>query len=154
MLKPDTLDRNLESEVLDYFLGEDLELPMLTEFHINHDLVDEHYSHVPDDVKSSLHQYFDDKDVLVGVLEGDDAVSRTREIIGDDFRPEENPFGSIRGDAHNPDSPLYSEEPNYNSELADEIGVPLYNFIHASGDFEEAQEEIERFLGPPVLEYL
>ncbi|MFB6145475.1 MAG: nucleoside-diphosphate kinase [Candidatus Nanohaloarchaea archaeon] len=154
MLKPDTLHRGLESEVFEYFLGEGLRMPLMTESHLTHGLVAEHYSHVPDDVQDALHEYFDDEDVVVGVLEGEDAVSRTRQIVGDDFRPEKNSTGTIRGDAHNPESPLYSEEPNYDSEIADDRGIPLYNFIHASGDFEEAQEEIRRFLGPQALNYL
>lgn len=154
MLKPDTIQRNLVDEVLEYFVEEGFDMPMLTGLEVEPELVEEHYSHVPDEVREELHEYFDNEYVVVGVLEGEDAVDRTREIVGDDFRPEHNSFGTIRGDVHNPESDLYSENASYHSEKAEDEDVPLYNLIHASAEQEEALEEIERFLGSRALEYL
>ncbi|MBC5792601.1 MAG: hypothetical protein H8Z69_01035 [Nanohaloarchaea archaeon] len=157
MMKPDALERGLTDEVLSYFSDSGLQPTMLEQKNVSSELVDEHYGHVPGDVLDELHDYFDDEDVMVGIMYGEDAVKRTREIVGDEFRPEENEPGTIRGDAaNNPESPLYDEDllPHYDSRIADTWEIPLFNIVHASTSQEEAHEEAVRFYGEEIEKHL
>lgn len=149
MIKPDTVQRGLEKEVLKYIDHANLEVRASQTRKITSELVEEHYSHVPDEVREDLHQYFDDEEVVVAILDGNNPNKRTREIVGDDFRPEENSMLTIRGSAVNdPTSNFYDKEliPNYDSRIAESWDLPLYNLVHASESYEDAKEEANRFM--------
>lgn len=82
-------------------------------------------------VKGWLVEYLSMGPVLAMVWEGPEAVKIGRKLVG-----ETNPVnalpGTIRGD--------FSWD---NADLANEQQRPFYNLIHASGDPEEAKEEID-----------
>lgn len=69
--------------------------------------------------------------VVAMVWEGPNAVKVVRKIVGDTVPANAAP-GTIRGD-FSWDSP----------ELANEMGRPFYNLVHASGSISEAKDEIK-----------
>lgn len=69
--------------------------------------------------------------VVAMVWEGPNCVKVIRKLVGDTVPANAAP-GTIRGD-FSWDSP----------ELANDLGRPFYNLVHASGEPEEAVEEIE-----------
>lgn len=169
MLKPDALERDLFNEVLSYFRDSDLRIPAMTREQVDEETVEEHYSHVPDEILEGLHDYFDGEEVVIAVVYGENAIERTREIAGSDWKPEQNPYGTIRGDIHNPDSPLYWEngiaeedqdlwERRYHSEKTLE-GEPTYTLVHTADPEEDlpqevAKKEAARFFGEEITNYM
>jgi nucleoside-diphosphate kinase len=80
--------------------------------------------------------------VLAMVWEGPEAVAIGRKLVGETLPVKAAP-GTIRGD--------FSWD---NADLANAQMRPFYNLIHASGDPQEALEEIELwFEGVEVLDY-
>lgn len=157
MLKPDAVERGVYGEVLEYFRGEDLHIPFMTRVEMTPDLVDAHYSDVGDEARVNLHRYMDGRTVIPALTYGEDAMERTRAVVGEEWRPEENPYGTIRGDVHNPESPLYSPLPNYHSRIAEERDLTAYNLVHAAnpGDGRDVvAEEAELFFGDAIHDYL
>lgn len=168
MFKPDTLERDLFNDVLSYFKSEGLQIPAMTRKTVSHNLIDQHYSHVPDNIRETLHEYIGGEDVVAAVIYGQNAIERTREIVGDDWRPENNPFGTIRGDIHNPESALFWRnntgeeiskfERRYDSNKAGD-DEPVYNLIHAVDPTEEnpdeiARQEVKRFFDKTIWHHL
>jgi nucleoside-diphosphate kinase len=82
-----------------------------------------------------LIDYLADKQVVAMVLEGKDAVSRVRQIVGT-TDPSKAEKGTIRGDLGD-DS----------RERADIEHRSIYNLIHASGTKDEAATEIRLWFG-------
>lgn len=82
-------------------------------------------------VKAWNVEYLTAGPVLAMIFEGPDAVKIGRKLVGSTV-PMLAPPGTIRGD--------YSWD---NADLANALGRPFYNLIHASGDPAEANQEIE-----------
>lgn len=76
-------------------------------------------------------EYLTSGPVVAMVWTGPDAVKIGRKLVGETVPAIAQP-GTIRGD--------YSWD---NADLANEHGRPFYNLVHASGEPEEAEEEIE-----------
>jgi nucleoside-diphosphate kinase len=69
--------------------------------------------------------------VVAFVLEGVEAVACTRKLVGSTY-PDQAPPGTIRGDfAH------------MSKAYANQHGVAVANLVHASGNVEEAAQEID-----------
>lgn len=84
-------------------------------------------------------EYLSAGPVIAMVLEGHHAVANIRRIVGHTFPSMANP-GTIRGD-YSLDNPV----------LANERKRPVRNIIHASGNNEEAEFEIELWFKPKDL---
>lgn len=84
-------------------------------------------------------EYLSAGPVIAIVLEGHHAVANIRRIVGHTFPSMANP-GTIRGD-YSLDNPV----------LANERKRPVKNIIHASGNNEEAEFEIELWFKPKEL---
>lgn len=86
-------------------------------------------------VKSWNVEYLTSGPVLATIWEGPEAIKIGRKLVG-----ETNPInalpGTIRGD--------FSWD---NADLANEQNRPFYNLIHASGNVEEANDEIKLWFG-------
>lgn len=157
MLKPDAVERGVYGEVLDYFGEVGLRIPFMTRVVMTPELVDAHYSDVSDEARENLHAYMDGRTVVPALTYGEDAMERTRAVVGEEWRPEENPHGTVRGDVHNPRSALYSTRPNYHSRVAAENDLPAYNLIHAADPVDGQDvvaEEAELFFGEDIHTYL
>ena len=132
MLKPGYLEK--EKEIIERLLRETgATVKSRGQFRISEQLLLEHYAHVAhlpffsenQDGKRSLKEYMTSGDVIGFVLEGEDGlVGRIRASIG---RTDASDEGSIRYD-------FIFDKTNSRE-----------NVIHASGNVEEAEQEIKRF---------
>lgn len=82
-------------------------------------------------VRGWLLDYTGSGNVVAMVLEGNHAVKNVRRIVGTTI-PTESPPGTIRGD--------YSID---SADAANTEDRPLQNLVHASGNAEEAKDEIK-----------
>ena len=142
LFKPDAVERELIGRILGRFEAEfaftALELRYPDRSHI-----ESHYAeHREKPFFEPLVEYLTDSPVVAAVLSGENAVSRTREIVGE-TDPEIAERGTIRGD-FGTDS----------MDAADAERRALRNLVHASADPEDASRELSLWFpdheGPPA----
>lgn len=124
LLKPDALQRDLLGEIVGRFERKGLKIVGLKFIRLTESLLEEHYAHLSDKpFFASLKQFMLQTPVVGLVLEGSDAVSEVRKIVGS-TNPREADAGTIRADLS--------------------MNVPS-NLIHASDSVESAALEVKRF---------
>ncbi|MEK7473065.1 MAG: nucleoside-diphosphate kinase [Patescibacteria group bacterium] len=149
IFKPDAIQRGIMGEILSRFeraglkiVGAKMLQPNETHFH-------KHYEDIGKMVSRRGQKAFDvtlklmqDGPVIAMVLEGVEAVSLVRKMVGS-TEPKASPPGTIRGDyAH------------MSFSYADEEGIGIPNLIHASGDTNDAELEIAHwFSGNEIFNY-
>lgn len=130
LLKPDALQRDLLGEIIRRFEMKGLKIVGLKFIRLTSELLDEHYAHIIDKpFFASLKQFMMQTPVVGMVLEGYDAVSEIRKIVGS-TNPREADAGTIRADFS--------------------MNVPS-NLIHASDSVESAVTEVKRFFSDVEL---
>jgi nucleoside-diphosphate kinase len=146
VMKPDAVQRGIVGEILTRF--ERVGLKIVATKMVNPDR-DHYYRHYEDIGKMGSRRgevalnravdYMTTGPVIAVVLEGVEAVPLIRKIVGS-TEPKAADMGTIRGDyAHM--SFGYADAKN--------TGVP--NLIHASGDPDEAEEEIKHWFKPEEI---
>ena len=124
LLKPDALQRDLLGEIINRFERKGLKIVGLKFIRLTDDLLDTHYAHLSDKpFFESLKKFMMQTPVVGLVLEGLEAVSEVRKIIGS-TNPRQADAGTIRADFS--------------------MNLPS-NLIHASDSEDTAQGEIKRF---------
>ena len=124
MMKPDAVARRLMGKILTRFEEKGLQLKAIKLMTISEDLAKEHYGeHSEKPFFNDLVEYITSGPVLAMVIEGEDAISLIRKMVGA-TNPQEADLGTIRGD------------------YAVETGR---NIIHASDAPESAEREIGLF---------
>ncbi|MBI5794233.1 nucleoside-diphosphate kinase [Candidatus Uhrbacteria bacterium] len=124
LLKPDALQRDLLGEIIRRFEMKGLKIVGLKFIRLTDEMLDEHYSHLTSkSFFASLKQFMMQTPVVGMVLEGYDAVSEIRKVVGS-TNPREADAGTIRADFS--------------------MNMPS-NLIHASDSPESAAVEIKRF---------
>jgi len=124
IVKPGAVQRGLIGEILSRFERKGLFLRGLKMMQLNDAILEEHYVHLKDKpFFKSLKSGMQSSPVIVGCLEGKDAVRVVRMLCGVTNGREAQP-GTIRGDFS--------------------MSVE-YNVIHASDSIENAEQEIRRF---------
>lgn len=146
ILKPDAVTRGIVGEILTRFervglkiVGAKMVRP--TEEHFHH-----HYEAISEMISRRGQKAFDvtlgmmqESPVIAMVLEGVEAVSLVRKMVGTTEPKSANP-GTIRGDyAH------------ISFGHADKEGIGIPNIIHASGNEKEAAEEIAHWFSDSEL---
>ena len=124
LCKPDCMEKNLAGEVLGRFQKAGLQLVAAKMLRLTPALLDEHYAHLADKpFFPEIVSFMSSRPVLALILEGDQAVTRVRDLLGPtDSR--KAPAGSIRGD----------------------LGTSnMLNIAHASDSVENAALEVKRF---------
>lgn len=130
LLKPDALQRDLLGEIIRRFEMKGLKIVGLKFIRLTNELLDEHYAHLTDKpFFASLKQFMMQTPVVGMVLEGYDAVSEIRKIVGS-TNPREADAGTIRADFS--------------------MNVPS-NLIHASDSVQSAVIEVKRFFSDAEL---
>lgn len=137
VLKPDAVKRAVVGEILSRFEKAGLKIIAIKMVQPDYDHYYHHYENISKMVTRRGKEAFDvtlammqEGPVIAIVLEGIKAVSLVRKMVGE-TEPEKAAPGTIRGDyAH-----MGFEHSN-----KEKIGVP--NIVHASGDADEASEEI------------
>ena len=124
MMKPDAVSRRLMGQVLSRFEAKGLKIVAMKLRQIDEDLAKEHYGeHSEKPFFNGLVEYITSAPALTMVIEGDDAISVIRKMVGA-TNPKEADVGTIRGD------------------YAIDLGR---NVIHASDSEESAVREIGLF---------
>ena len=98
MMKPDAVARRLMGKILTRFEEKGLQLKAIKLMTISEDLAKEHYGeHSEKPFFNDLVDYIISGPVLAMVIEGDDAISLIRKMVGA-TNPQEAELGTIRGD--------------------------------------------------------
>jgi nucleoside-diphosphate kinase len=122
LFKPDAFERGLTGEVLTRFERKGLRPVAMKLMAVEEDLANRHYAeHAEKPFFGELISFITRGSLVAMVLEGADAVTAARQVIGA-TNPLEAAPGSIRGD------------------LAIEV---TFNLVHGSDSDESAQDEIE-----------
>ena len=129
LVKPDAFERALTGEVIARFERKGLRIVALKQMELERDLAERHYAeHREKPFFADLVEFITGGPLVAMVLEGDQAVTAARQVIGA-TNPLEAAPGSIRGD------------------FAVEVQT---NLVHGSDGPESASREIELFF--PDLE--
>ena len=121
IVKPDAVKRNLAEEILSRFEKKGFTISKQKTLNFTAEMANEFYSaHSAKPFFNELVSFITSGEVVAAIIEGDNAVSRTREIIGH-TNPKEASSGTIRGD----------------------FGISLTeNSIHASDSSESFDKEV------------
>jgi nucleoside-diphosphate kinase len=126
LVKPDAFSRGLTGEIVARFERKGLRIVELRHMTMDRQLAERHYAeHAEKPFFGELVEFITSGPLVAMVLEGTDAVTTARQVIGA-TNPLEAAPGSIRGD------------------FAIETGQ---NLVHGSDSAESAQREIELFFG-------
>ncbi len=138
VLKPDTLQRGLVGEIITRFERAGLKIvamkmvaPDELHFHKHYEGISNLISRWGEDVYNTVLAHMTQAPVIAFVLEGIEAVSYARKLVGA-TDPRESAPGTIRGD--------YT---HVTVNYAKSLGTTLPNVVHASGNLKEAAQEVE-----------
>jgi nucleoside-diphosphate kinase len=135
LLKPDAVARGLVGRVVARFEDALLKIVAAKMVWMDADLAKRHYFDLEERygpaVFNAMSDFMETGPIIALVLEGVEAVAVTRKLVGATY-PDQAVPGTIRGDyAH------------MSRAYANERGIAVANLVHASGNVEEAQREIE-----------
>lgn len=124
LFKPDCIQKNLSGKVLARFQEAQLIIRGIKMMTLSDEILVEHYAHVADKpFFPEIAAFMKQSPVIALALEGDDAISRVRDLLGP-TNSKEAPAGTLRGD------------------LGEDM---MTNVCHASDSQESAAAELKRF---------
>jgi nucleoside-diphosphate kinase len=131
LIKPDGVQRGLVGRIIQRFEDIGLKIVGMKMIWVDTEKSKTHYSdHVTKTFYKSLEEFITCGPVAALVFEGVEAVEVVRKIVGP-TEPRTAPPGTIRGDfAH------------MSASFSNKRGIAVKNLIHASGNVEEAEKEI------------
>lgn len=143
LLKPDALTRGLIGRIIQRFEDALLKVVGVKMVWMDDDFTRQHYSDLEERLGAEVYNitasFMQQGPVVALVLEGVDAIKTVRKIAGTTYPNEAQP-GTVRGDfAHQ--TKAYS--------IANDTVVA--NLVHASGNPEEAKQEVELWFRPDEL---
>ena len=98
IIKPDAVKRNLVEEILSRFEKKEFSISKLKTFNFTVEMAEQFYSaHSSKPFFDELVSFITSGKVTAAIIEGDNAINMTREIIGK-TNPKEASPGTIRGD--------------------------------------------------------
>lgn len=137
ILKPDTIQRGLIGEIITRFERAGLKIiamkmiaPDELHFHKHYEGISSLISRWGEDIYDITLKQMTETPVIAFVLEGVEAVSHVRKMVGT-TDPKDSAPGTIRGD--------YT---HITRAYTNPIGSTLPNILHASGNVEEALQEV------------
>ena len=134
VLKPDAVARGLAGRIIQRFEDASLKIIGMKMRELDADFARKHYFDLEERLGPTIYRatatFMQRGPVIAFVIEGEDAVATVRKIVGTTYPNEAQP-GSIRGDfAHQ------------SKAVAAATGKAVANLVHASGNPEEAQYEV------------
>ena len=155
LVKPDAMNRGLAGEMISRFEKAGFTFADIKLVHVTKELAGKHY-HIDDEdylrsigqksldagddvpdlvamgrtIITAMCEFLSSRPIIAMILEGEEAIPEVRKIVGF-TNPIKAEKGSIRGDFGEDDILTANKE-----------GRPVYNLVHASGNPEEAEEEI------------
>jgi len=146
VFKPDSVQRGIVGEILQRFervglkiVGVKMTAPSRDHFYAHYEDIGKLATRRGEETLNITLNMMMDGPVIAMVLEGVEAVSVVRKIVGP-TEPRSADMGTIRGD--------YS---HISFGYADECQKGIPNLIHASGDSEEAVKEINHWFKPEEI---
>jgi len=138
ILKPDTIQRSLVGEIITRFERAGLKIvamkmvaPDELHFHKHYEGISNLISRWGEDIYNVTLSQMTETPVIVFVLEGVEVVAHVRKMVGT-TDPKDSAPGTIRGD--------YT---HITRAYTNPLGATLPNILHASGNVEEAQQEVK-----------
>jgi nucleoside-diphosphate kinase len=146
LMKPHAVARGIVGEILTRFeraglkiVGNKMLQPDEAHYHYHYETIGTMITRRGEDKFKNALNMMNEGPVIAFVLEGIEAVSLVRKMVGP-TEPKSAAPGTIRGDyAH------------FSFGYADAINSDVYNVIHASGDPEEAEKEIGHWFSETEL---
>ena len=143
-IKPDGFQRGLVGEIIRRFENAGLKIVAMKMQWLDKEFALKHYTEDiskrrGEKVRSILVDYITEGPVLAMVLEGVHAIAIVRKIVGD-TEPKGSPPGTIRGDFC-----------HVSYDYADKKEMAIRNLIHASGNKEDAENEIKLWFKPKEI---
>lgn len=143
LLKPDALTRGLAGRIIQRFEDALLKIVGTKMVWMDAEFTRQHYFDLEERRGTAAYNltasFMQQTPVMAFVLEGVDAVATVRKLVGPTF-PGEAPPGTIRGD--------FAHQTKAYSNANDTV---VANLIHASGNPEEAKQEVELWFRPEEL---
>ncbi len=142
VLKPDAVQRGIVGEVISRFERAGLKIvamkmvaPDKEHFHAHYEGISKLISRWGEEIYNITLSQMTEAPVIAFVLEGVEAVTHVRKMVGT-TDPKDSAPGTIRGD--------YT---HVTRSYTNSRGGTLPNIVHASGDPEEAKQEIKLWFG-------
>jgi nucleoside-diphosphate kinase len=131
LVKPDGVQRGLIGDIISRFEQRGLKIVGMKMVWIDEKFSKKHYAaHVGKNMYPLLEKFITSAPVVAMAVEGIHAVELVRKVVGS-TEPKTAPIGTIRGDyAH------------VSYDYADEKQISVKNLVHASGNKEEADQEV------------
>ncbi|MFE4175087.1 nucleoside-diphosphate kinase [Streptomyces sp. NPDC056909] len=135
LLKPDALVRGYAGKIIGRFEDAALKIVGVKMKQMDAEFTRRHYFDLEERLGSAVYDmtatFMQQGPVIALVLEGSDAVATVRKIVGSTY-PNEAPAGTIRGDFS-----------HYSKAASVASGKAVANLVHASGNKQEAEQEVE-----------
>ena len=126
IIKPDAVEAKCVGKIIDIFEIEKFDIIQTEMMSLSDDMLNEHYSHlISKPFFPEIVEFMQSLPVIVMTLQGKNAVTRVRDIVGV-TDPNEANEGTIR------------------KQFGTDV---MRNVVHASDSVENAEAEIERFFG-------
>ena len=146
VLKPDAVARGLAGRIIQRFEDASLKIIGMKMREMDADFTRKHYFDLEERLGPAVYHatagFMQRGPVIAFVVEGEDAVATVRKIVGSTY-PNEAAPGTIRGDfAHQ------------TKAYATGKGIAVANLVHASGNVDEAKQEVALwFTDEELFEY-
>jgi nucleoside-diphosphate kinase len=144
LLKPDALVRGLAGRVISRFEDAALKIVGIKMKWMDEEFTRKHYFDLEERLGSEVYNFtatfMQQGPVIALVLEGFDAVATVRKIVGSTY-PNQAPAGTVRGDFS-----------HYSAAASVASGKAVANLVHASGNKEEADQEVELWFAKDELQ--
>jgi len=144
LIKPEGVKRHLVGKIMTRFEDAGLKIIGMKQVWIDKEFAKQHYTEDitkrrGEAVREQLLNYIIEGPVVAFVLEGINAIENVRKIVGG-TEPKSSPPGTIRGDfAH------------ISFNYADKNKIAVRNLIHASGNEEDAKNEVKLWFNEKEL---
>ena len=140
LVKPDGVQRGLIGEIVARFEQRGLKIVGMKMIWMDKDFSKKHYAaHLDKKMYPMLEEFITSAPVVAMAIEGIHAVELVRKIVGS-TEPKGAPLGTVRGDyAH------------VSYAYADDKKISIKNLVHASGNKEEADQELALWFGVDEL---
>ena len=100
IIKPDAVERNLDNKIISFFLEKNLKISKKKKIKISKEEASEFYKvHQTKPFYDSLCEYLSSGPIIVMILEGENAVSKNRQLMGatDPLKAEEGTLRKMYG---------------------------------------------------------
>ncbi|MFI5758670.1 nucleoside-diphosphate kinase [Streptomyces sp. NPDC051569] len=135
LLKPDALVRGLAGRVITRFEEAALKIVGVKMKRMDEEFTRRHYFDLEERLGAEVYNFtatfMQRGPVIALVFEGFDAIATVRKIVGSTY-PNQAPAGTVRGDFS-----------HYSAAASVASGKAVANLVHASGNKEEAEQEVE-----------